>query len=158
VRFAVPMAVLMSLWAASASGQLYRWVDPETGSVKFSSYPPPWYNDAAKQRRAPRVERIPAGKAPAQKLEEGDEMQRPATPAQAGKVPEELESRRKSMLQQAPAIAAQAGADRGQALVKHLEAFAALSEEIDKLDPQGAAARRLEAQALFEKIARGGPR
>jgi hypothetical protein len=52
--------LLFSLWAPSAHADLYRWVDPETGSVKFSSYPPPWYGDEAKQRRAPKVEHIPA--------------------------------------------------------------------------------------------------
>ena len=45
-----------------AHADLYRWVDPETGSVKFSSYPPPWYGDEAMQRRAPKVERIPSGR------------------------------------------------------------------------------------------------
>ena len=61
MRFAV--AVAMLAWAAQFSGaaaaDLYRWVDPETGSVKFSSYPPPWYGDPAKERRAPKVEVIP---------------------------------------------------------------------------------------------------
>ena len=53
-------------WANPAAADLYRWVDPETGSVKFSSYPPPWYGDEAKQRRAPTVEVIaPARSAPA---------------------------------------------------------------------------------------------
>lgn len=61
MRFAV--AVAMLAWAAQFSGpaaaDLYRWVDPETGSIKFSSYPPPWYGDPAKERRAPKIEVIP---------------------------------------------------------------------------------------------------
>ena len=66
MRFAVRVAVLMFLWAGSAAADLYRWVDPETGSVKFSNSPPPWFNDAAKQGRAPKVEVIaPARTAPA---------------------------------------------------------------------------------------------
>jgi hypothetical protein len=56
------MVVLLFAWASPAAADLYRWVDPETGSVKFSSYPPPWFGDAAKQRRAPKVEVIPPGK------------------------------------------------------------------------------------------------
>lgn len=65
-RIAVPIAVLMCLWAGSAAAQLYRWVDPETGSVKYSSYPPPWFNDAVKQPRTPKVEVIaPSRIAPA---------------------------------------------------------------------------------------------
>ena len=60
MRLAVALAVM--IWAGAAAADLYRWVDPESGSVKFSSYPPPWYGDKAKQRRAPRVVLIPAGR------------------------------------------------------------------------------------------------
>jgi hypothetical protein len=53
----------MLAWAAQFSGpaaaDLYRWVDPDTGSIKFSNYPPPWFGDPAKERRAPKVEVIP---------------------------------------------------------------------------------------------------
>ena len=55
------LIVAMTAWAGAAGADLYRWVDPETGSGKFSSYPPPWYGDEALQRRSPRVEHIPAG-------------------------------------------------------------------------------------------------
>ena len=60
---------------------LYRWVDPETGSVKFSSYPPPWHGDAAKERRAPKVEHIPARR---------EAVQKPQTPGK----PQEGSARR----------------------------------------------------------------
>ena len=60
MRIAISIAVLA--WAGAAAADLYRWVDPESGSVKYSSYPPPWYGDEAKQRRAPKVELIPAGR------------------------------------------------------------------------------------------------
>jgi hypothetical protein len=67
--------IAMLFWAAqypgTAAADLYRWVDPETGSVKFSSYPPPWYGDEAKQRRAPKVEVIPA---------RGEAVVKPETP------------------------------------------------------------------------------
>jgi len=62
VRFSVAVAVLLFACANRAAADLYRWVDPETGSVKFSSYPPPWFGDPARERRAPKVEQIPAGK------------------------------------------------------------------------------------------------
>jgi len=38
-----------------AAADLYRWIDPQSGSVKFSSAPPPWYET----ERGPKVERIP---------------------------------------------------------------------------------------------------
>ena len=159
MRFAVASAMLLFIWANHAAADLYRWVDPETGSVKFSSYPPPWYGDAAKQRRAPKVEQIPAGKTSPATLEEPFEAQRPAAIAQAGKVPEELEARRKAMLQEISRLPPQSGIERGaQALHKQLEAYAAVSGQIDKLDPRGAAARRGELQLLVEKIIKGEPR
>ena len=61
MRFVVAVATFA--WAAQFSGpaaaDLYRWVDPESGSIKFSSYPPPWFGDPAQERRAPKVEVIP---------------------------------------------------------------------------------------------------
>ena len=53
------LLLLIAGWTAAATADLYRWVDPETGSVKFSSYPPPWYGDEAREPRAPKVEHIP---------------------------------------------------------------------------------------------------
>ena len=62
------ISLAMLAWAGAAAADLYRWIDPETGSVKFSSYPPPWYGDPAKERRAPKVEVIPGSvSAPAAK-------------------------------------------------------------------------------------------
>ena len=52
-------ALAILAWAGAAAADLYRWVDPESGSVKFSSYPPPWFGDPAKERVAPKVEVIP---------------------------------------------------------------------------------------------------
>ena len=66
MRALISMAMLA--WAGAAAADLYRWIDPESGSVKFSSYPPPWYGDPAKERRAPKVQVIPSSvSAPAAK-------------------------------------------------------------------------------------------
>ena len=71
MRPAIIVAAL--LWTGTAAADLYRWVDPETGSVKLSSYPPPWYGDEARERRAPKVEVIPA---------RGEPVVKPETPGQ----------------------------------------------------------------------------
>lgn len=72
MRIAALIAALF--WATTAAADLYRWVDPETGSVKFSSYPPPWYGNEALEKRSPKVEHIPArvpgGKPQPEKVEE----------------------------------------------------------------------------------------
>jgi hypothetical protein len=53
------LVLLAALLPLPAHADLYRWVDPQTGSVKLSSTPPPWYGDPEKQRGAPAVEVVP---------------------------------------------------------------------------------------------------
>ena len=50
--------MIACLAAVPAHADLYRWVDPQTGSVKFSSYPPPWFGDQALELNAPATEVI----------------------------------------------------------------------------------------------------
>jgi len=95
MKLAIAFALLA--WAAqfsgSAAADLYRWVDPETGSVKFSSYPPPWFGDPALDRRAPKVEVIPErGSAPSQGTKAEENIKPPAKPA-AGIPPEAKKER-----------------------------------------------------------------
>ena len=138
--------VFSAIWSSVALADLYRWVDPETGSVKFSSYPPPWYGDAAKQRRAPKVEVIPAGSDRVAKPEAG------SAALEGARRLDELEAERKLLLQQL----VRPGPERGaQALQKQLEAYTALSAQMDKLDPIGTNARRAETQGLIYRILKG---
>ena len=147
MRIAVAVAVMA--WAGTAGADLYRWVDRDSGSIKYSSYPPPWYGDEAKQRRAPKVEYLPAGRTT-------DAATEAAGAAQDGaRRLEGLEAQRKQLLQQL----ARPGAGRApQELQKQLEAYSALSDQMDKLDPPGAAVRRGEVQALIERILKGETR
>ena len=57
MKFLLPF--ILGIFMSPAFADLYRWVDPETGSVKFSSYPPPWYGDEKLETRSPKVEHIP---------------------------------------------------------------------------------------------------
>jgi hypothetical protein len=140
--------LMFSVWAFSAHADLYRWVDPATGSVKFSSYPPPWYGDEEAQKRAPKVEHIPARSAPRVRTESG-----PDAPRDAGPSLDSLERQRKAMLAQiASAAAARPGAGARPDTQKQLESLAAVMEQLDKLNPDGAAARRAEAEALLQKL------
>ena len=52
------LLVAILLLPALAQAQIYRWVDRETGAVKFSNTPPPWYGDPEQERRNPPVEVI----------------------------------------------------------------------------------------------------
>ena len=132
-----------------AFADLYRWVDPETGSVKFSSYPPAWYGDPEQEKRAPKVEHIPERK-PGPAAPESAPGAAPATSLEA------LEARRKQVMQQLTVLPAQKDFQRAGAGIKqHLEAYAAVSAEMDRLDPRGAEMRRAEAQPLLEKLVQG---
>jgi len=75
VRWALAAAVLLAVAAPAADAQLYRWRDPETGSVKLSSIPPPWYGRGVSN--GPHVDMIMQGKAV-------DPMSRPAAPVAGG--------------------------------------------------------------------------
>ena len=52
------LALALVLLSFSVHAELYRWIDRPSGSVKYSSTPPPWYGDAAKERANPPVEVI----------------------------------------------------------------------------------------------------
>jgi hypothetical protein len=161
MRIACALLAVFLLRAGPAAADLYRWVDPETGSVKFSSYPPPWYGDPARARRAPKVEHIPAGSdaaAPAG----SDAVAKPeaaGAPREGARRIEVLELQRKAMLQQLSKLAPQSGAGRGaQELQQELKAYGELSDRIDALDPAGAAARRREMQPVIDRIMGGESR
>ncbi|OFZ87230.1 MAG: hypothetical protein A2W21_01775 [Betaproteobacteria bacterium RBG_16_66_20] len=81
MRIAFALLTVCLFQAGPAAADLYRWVDPETGSVKFSSYPPPWYGDEAAQRGAPKVEVIPPVRTPPSAAESGSAA--PAKPPEA---------------------------------------------------------------------------
>jgi hypothetical protein len=143
--------MLLGLLPQLACADLYRWVDPETGSVKFSSYPPPWYGDPEQEKRAPQVERIPE-RMPAA-------ASGPATApggAAPGNTMSALEERLKRVLQQLNVLPTQADFQRsGSGLKQHLDAYAAVVAEMDRLDPAGAARRRAESQPLLDRLIQG---
>jgi hypothetical protein len=152
---AILLAALCA-WPPGAAADLYRWIDPETGSIKYSSYPPPWYNDPARERRNPKVERIPGGfgaPPPAEADEPGKAGPSPGTPAfQLGS----LDARRKTILQLLASLPQREDFARsGAGFQQHLLAYQAVSAEMDRLDPKGAAARRAESQPIIDKLREG---
>ena len=149
MRFAVPIAVLMSFWAASASGQLYRWVDPETGSVKFSSYPPPWFNDPAKQPRSPKVEVVaPARNAAAFEPRPHADGEPAAPPA--GDAPRnDRQALLKLLAQRAAVLIASPPEAMGKAYAELAEPL----QQLEKLDRQSKPVdAKVEAARLEEKL------
>jgi hypothetical protein len=157
------LVLVLGLLATSALADLYRWVDPETGSVKFSSYPPPWYGDEARVQRAPRVEHIPARtEAPARR--DDPAMERGPAGAKDGggvaqelaKAMEALDERRRALVAALAPLRSREDFNRaGAGIRQQVEAYQALSAELDRMDPKGAERRRAAAQPILQRIAEG---
>jgi hypothetical protein len=160
MRIAVAVAVVA--WAGAAGADLYRWVDQESGSVKYSSYPPPWYGDQAKQRRAPKVEVIPAGRDTRAKIDEpaADEAASKPRAVPAGQALslalEGLSERRKALLAAFESLQnAEDFSRAGEGVRQQYEAYLAVTAEMNRLDPKGAEGRVAASRQVVERIAGG---
>ena len=121
------LAFLLLLSAAHAD--LYRWVDPESGSVKLSNSPPPWYERSG----GPAVERI-RDTAPGARQPAAD----PLAPTPVGV----LQARwREALL-----------AVSSQPTREGVQTLAALTAELDKADPAGARRRQEEVQSILRRM------
>jgi hypothetical protein len=143
------LLLLVALAALPAHADLYRWIERETGSVKYSSYPPPWFGDPARELHSPAVEVIRyQGPAPAP-------SPAPAKPAGASLV-EALEAQWKTLTQFFGELPASTDFARaGSGLQQQLEAYQALSAELDRMDPAGAARRKAQEAGILETLRRG---
>jgi hypothetical protein len=160
-------ALALLAWAGAAPADLYRWVDPQTGSVKYSSYPPPWYGDEALERRAPKVERIPAGREPppvrggveelpaaaaASAGSAGSAREAPAS-LPPGRRAEVLADQWREFLTAFAALRQPDEIDRARTTLRpQLEAFQKLSAELDRADPAGAERRAAEAKPVIARL------
>jgi len=135
--------LLLSVAALPAHADLYRWIDPQTGSVKLSSQPPtdPGINAELVPFRHPAASRQPA--AAAQK------------PKSAAGALAELEARWSQLLTELTSATPQDSSRSSQGWQQHLEAYEAVRVELDRLDPAGAARRRNEATTLLERLKQG---
>jgi hypothetical protein len=148
VLVGVLAAVLMGL-APDAAAELYRWRDPQTGSIKYSSYPPPWFGDEAREANAPKVEVLSGPQAG------GKDGGKPAD-EMAEKVAEVIhfmEQRREQLLARMTLARASAGFDPATPTFQaDLQAYRTVSRELDKFDPRGTAARRRADASVFENL------
>ena len=145
------LLLLTTLTAVPAHADLYRWVDPQSGSVKFSSYPPPWFGNQARELHAPATEVIvyqaPGAPKPAAA---------PAKPSAAASMLAALESQLAGLRQLFATLPSNADFSRaGSGIQQQIEAYQALSAELDRLDPAGAARRRAQELGVMETLRRG---
>lgn len=145
--------LLAALWLAfPAHADLYRWVDRETGTVKFSNTPPPWYGDPERERGAPAVEVLryaPRGTAPKPSPEaEGA--------AAAARAIAALEARWTELLKFFVSLPPSTDFSRaGPGFRQQIDAYQALSADLDRLDPAGAQRRRAQEAGVVDNIRRG---
>ncbi len=145
------LVLLAGLAAFPAHADLYRWVDRETGSVKYSNFPPPWFGDPERERHSPAVEVIRyRGPAPAKPAAA------PEKPSAAANLVRGLEARWVELARFFTELPATTDPERaGAGLRQQLEAYQALSAELDRLDPAGAARRRAQEPGILEVLRRG---
>ena len=143
------LVLLAALAAFSAHADLYRWVEPQSGSVKYANTPPPWFGNPEREHRYPAVEVIRYGPAPS--------TQQAKPPAAAAPLAA-LEARFASLLQFFQSMPRSADFDRsGAAFQQQAEMYKAVSAELDRIDPSGAARRRAAAQevGIVEQLRQG---
>jgi hypothetical protein len=119
---------------ASAHADLYRWVDPATGSVKFSSLPPA---DAGIEPDVVRYNAPPAPKS--------GKTSAPSTSVA------ELEGRWRALLVELASLKPQE-VSNGAAVREQVKAYESTRAELDRLDPAGASRRAAEAAAMIERL------
>ncbi len=130
--------------AFTAHADLYRWIDPQTGSAKFSSTPPPWYGDPEKERGAPAVEVVPYG---ARGVTAAPEKEKKPALGVAG-----LEARWADLLRYFASLPP--GTDFS-GLQQQLQEYAAAGAELNRLDPAGAQRRRAQEAAAMARVGAG---
>ena len=135
--------LLLACVALPAHADLYRWVDPDTGSVKLSSLPPtdPTVGAELVPYKAPALPKAPATPAASK-------------PAATTSVPE-LQLRWSQLMTQLTGLTPQDFNRGSEGLKQHMEAYEAVRAELDRMDPAGAARRNAESTSIFEKLKQG---
>ena len=135
-------AIVFALLAAAlpVRADLYRWVDPESGSPKIASSPPPWYETGS----GPAVERIPF-------LQPGARAAAPEKPAAQPSAPA-LEARWRGLLQSFAALRQSEFTTPDDALRLRLLSFQTLTNELDMVDPAGKARRTAELLSVMQSL------
>ena len=126
-------ALAFLLLCSAAHADLFRWVDPATGSVKYSNSPPAWYDSGS----GPAVERVPF---------QGSGAQPPATPA-ADTAPDSVVQLRARWRDLLAVVAAQPTPENARA-------FAQVAAELDRVDPGGASRRQDEMNTALRALRR----
>ena len=126
-----PLLFLLFLCATAADADLYRWIDPESGSVKYSNV-------------------APSGRAPAAEVVPYEPLGVARKPDQA--LVSALEARWLAFLESFSALTQSDFEKAGRGLAEQLQAYQALAAELDRLDPAGQKRRQAQEARVLEKL------
>jgi len=135
--------VLLLFLAASAHAELYRWVDPATGSVTYSNVPPadPGVNAQVVPYTGPLPPKAPSAK--------------PAAPsAPSANVPA-LEAEFNALYAELASVPPERFRNASEALRRQMQTYEGLRSQLDELDPAGASRRAAASLALAERVRKG---
>ena len=124
----------------TAQADLYRWIDPASGSVKYSSQPP------SDPRIEPDVVRY---KAPAPPKPPTEVAPEPST--------RELVARWRGLAAQLAAIPPEELMSGSERVRRQAQAMEAARAELDRLDPAGAGRRGAELAAMMQRSVKRTP-
>jgi hypothetical protein len=136
--------VLFLFLAASAHADLYRWVDPATGTVTYSNVPPadPRVSPQVVPYTGPLPPKAPPASAP------------PVAAAPTASVPA-LESEFNALYAELSSVPAEEFRKASEALRRQMQTYEALRSQLDELDPTGAPRRAAASLALAERVRQG---
>lgn len=137
-----------ALVATPVQAELYRWIDPESGSVKYSTSPP--YDTRIDAQVVP----FKAPAAPPPPPAASTPASAPLQQQQPGAL-STLEATWSDLLKQLAGATPQDFRRAGEGLKQQLEAYGTLSAELDRLDPAGAQRRREQSEPLLERLKKG---
>jgi hypothetical protein len=136
-----PTAIALLLVAtAPAYADLYRWIDPDTGSVRLSTLPPS--DPRASAELLPY--RGMAQKPPPPTAAAGAARQSASMP--------ELEAQLRQLYSRLAAATPQDLANGGGAFRQQLLRYESVRAQLDSLDPAGAQRRAAEATSLMARL------
>jgi len=146
---ALRAVALFFILAAPAHADLYRWVDPESGSVKFSSLPPtdPRLNAEVVPYRGP----TPVAKSPAS----ASATSAIAVASTGQAAVSALTTQLRDLFTRISGAKPEDFNRAGAGLRQQIEAYEAVRAELDRLDPAGAARRQSDSISLVERVKQG---
>lgn len=135
--------MLLLFLAASAHADLYRWVDPATGTVTYSNVPPA--DPRVSPQVVPYTGPLPPKAPPPLPI---------AKPAPTASVPA-LETEFNALYAQLASVPPEEFRKASEALRRQMQTYEALRSQLDELDPAGAPRRAAASLALAERVRQG---